>query len=32
MIDAGFILKEDKLKEYPAFYSRSFSLRESVSH
>ena len=32
VIDAGFILKEDKLKEYPVFYSRSFSLRESVSH
>ena len=28
VLDAGFILKEDKLKEYPAFYSRSFSLRE----
>ena len=32
VIDAGFILKEDKFKEYPVFYSRSFSLRESVSH
>ena len=31
VLDAGFILKEDKLKEYPVFYSRSFSLRESDS-
>ena len=26
VLDAGFILKEDKLKEYPTFYSRTFSL------